>query len=59
MHPRSDQYSNKTQNRIDLVLMVVIVLTIVFACRISAHARTTSNEPKNAPLAQKAEILKL
>jgi hypothetical protein len=52
MPPRIDPYSNKTHKRIDAVLVVITLVLMVFAFRVSAQHRATSNEQIRAGQAQ-------
>jgi hypothetical protein len=51
MPPRVDPYSNKTHKRIDIVLIVITLVLMICAFRLSAHDRaveTTNNAPAAA-----------
>ena len=44
MPPRIDPYANKTHKRIDAVLVVITLVLMIFAFRVSAQHRAMSNE---------------
>ena len=49
MPPRVDPYSNKTHKRIDIVLIVITLVLMIFAFRLSVHDRATDgNGPTKA-----------
>ena len=52
MPPRIDPYANKTHKRIDTLLIVITIVLMVFAFRMSAHQRATSAEPTRTAQSQ-------
>ena len=43
MPPRIDPYATKAHRRIDIILVIVTLLLMVFAFRLSAHQRANDN----------------
>ena len=50
MPPRIDPYANKTHRRIDIALVVITLVLLFFAFRLSAHGR--ASETRTAAPAQ-------
>jgi hypothetical protein len=56
MPPRIDPYSNKAHKRIDIALILITLVLLFIAFRLSAHDRASSDpRNNNAPAAQRGK----